>query len=62
MDSYYSTRYFSKGPQRYGTFKDAFNNRMIFVYGTSGTKEENEWSFNKARMMLKHGITEETGR
>jgi hypothetical protein len=22
---------------------------MIFVYGTVGTKEENEWSFNKAR-------------
>jgi len=39
----------AKGPQRYGTFKDPFNNRMIFVYGTKGTKEENEWSFNKAR-------------
>lgn len=38
-----------KGPHRYGTFKDAFNNRMVFVYGTIGTKEENEWSFNKAR-------------
>jgi hypothetical protein len=38
-----------KGPHRYGTFKDAFNNRMVFVYGTNGTKEENEWSFNKAR-------------
>jgi hypothetical protein len=38
-----------KGPHRYGTFKDAFNHRMIFVYGTSGNKEENEWSFNKAR-------------
>jgi dienelactone hydrolase len=38
-----------KGPHRYGTFKDAFNHRMVFVYGTSGTKEENEWSFNKAR-------------
>jgi hypothetical protein len=22
---------------------------MVFVYGTTGTKEENEWSFNKAR-------------
>jgi hypothetical protein len=22
---------------------------MVFVYGTAGTKEENEWSFNKAR-------------
>jgi len=38
-----------KGPHRYGTFKEAFNNRMVFVYGTSGHKEENEWSFNKAR-------------
>ncbi|TDH29327.1 alpha/beta hydrolase [Segetibacter sp. 3557_3] len=40
---------FSKGPHRYGTFKDAFNNRMVFVYGTSGNKAENEWSLAKAR-------------
>ncbi|MDP4262395.1 MAG: PHB depolymerase family esterase [Bacteroidota bacterium] len=40
---------YAKGPDRYGTFKDAFNHDMIFVYGTTGTKEENEWSFNKAR-------------
>ena len=38
-----------KGPHRYGTFKDAFNNRMVFVYSTGGSKEENEWSLNKAR-------------
>lgn len=38
-----------KGPHRYGTFKDAFNHRMVFVYSTGGTKEENEWSMNKAR-------------
>lgn len=38
-----------KNPQRYGTFKDSFNHRMIFVYGTKGNAEENEWSFNKAR-------------
>lgn len=38
-----------KGPHRYGTFKDAFNHQMVFVYGTNGTKEENEWSLNKAR-------------
>lgn len=38
-----------KGPHRYGTFKDAFTNHMVFVYGTTGTKEENEWSLNKAR-------------
>jgi predicted esterase len=40
---------YEKGPQRYGTFKDAFNHRMVFVYGTIGTKEENEWSLDKAR-------------
>ncbi|HEX8313690.1 MAG TPA: alpha/beta hydrolase-fold protein [Flavisolibacter sp.] len=38
-----------KGPQRYGTFKDAFNNRMVFVYGTAGSREENEWSLAKAK-------------
>ncbi|HWK07434.1 MAG TPA: alpha/beta hydrolase-fold protein [Puia sp.] len=38
-----------KNPQRYGTLKEAFNNQMVFVYGTSGAKEENEWSLNKAR-------------
>lgn len=38
-----------KGPHRYGTFKDAFNYNMIYVYGTVGTKEENEWSLGKAR-------------
>ncbi|KIC94889.1 alpha/beta hydrolase-fold protein [Flavihumibacter solisilvae] len=38
-----------KNPARYGTLKDAFNHRMVFVYGTTGNREENEWSFNKAR-------------
>lgn len=38
-----------KGPHRYGTFKDAFNHRMVFVYGTGGTPEENEWSISKAK-------------
>ncbi|MBL7697875.1 MAG: prolyl oligopeptidase family serine peptidase [Chitinophagaceae bacterium] len=38
-----------KGPHRYGTFKDAFNHHMVFVYGTTGNKQENEWSLNKAR-------------
>ena len=37
-----------KNPVRYGTFKDAFKYNMVFVYGTTGTKEENEWSYNKA--------------
>ena len=39
----------SKGPHRYGPFKEALNHRFMFVYGTTGTKEENAWSFNKAR-------------
>jgi pimeloyl-ACP methyl ester carboxylesterase len=38
-----------KGPHRYGTFKDAFNHHMILVYGTSGSQQEQEWSYNKAR-------------
>lgn len=38
-----------KGPHRYGTFKDAFKNRMIFVYGTNGNSEENHWARTKAR-------------
>jgi hypothetical protein len=38
-----------KGPQRCGPFKDAFRNRMIFVYGTRGTDEENAWALAKAR-------------
>ncbi|MFG0283791.1 MAG: prolyl oligopeptidase family serine peptidase [Phycisphaerales bacterium JB039] len=38
-----------KGPHRSGMFKDAFRNRMLFVYGTQGTPEENAWAFAKAR-------------
>lgn len=38
-----------KGPHRYGTFKDAFRHRVIFVYATNGTPEENAWAFDKAR-------------
>ena len=38
-----------KGPHRYGTFKDGFRNNMVFVYGTVGTPQENEWSLNKAK-------------
>lgn len=36
-----------KNPNRYGTFKEAFNNKMVFVYSTLGTPEENEASYNK---------------
>jgi len=38
-----------KGPQRYGPFKEAFGNHVVFVIGTHGTPEENAWAFAKAR-------------
>jgi hypothetical protein len=38
-----------KGIVRNGTLKEAFSHRMVFVYGTAGTPEENAWSINKAR-------------
>lgn len=38
-----------KGHHRNGTFKDVFNRRVIFVYGTKGSDEENAWALNKAR-------------
>lgn len=38
-----------KGAHRAGPFKDAFRNRMVFVYGTRGSAEENAWAFAKAR-------------
>ncbi|MGV3771540.1 MAG: alpha/beta hydrolase, partial [Verrucomicrobiales bacterium] len=38
-----------KGPHRYGLFKEAFKNRFLLVYGTTGNEEENEWARNKAR-------------
>jgi pimeloyl-ACP methyl ester carboxylesterase len=38
-----------KGPARYGPFKDAFRNHVVFVYGTKGNPEENAWSLAKAR-------------
>ncbi|MES2454856.1 MAG: PHB depolymerase family esterase [Bacteroidota bacterium] len=39
----------AKGPHRYGTFKEGFNKNMLYVYGTGGTKAEQEWSIAKAR-------------
>jgi dienelactone hydrolase len=38
-----------KGPQRNGPFKEAFRNRLILVYGTNGSPDENAWAFAKAR-------------
>jgi hypothetical protein len=39
----------AKGPHRYGPFKEAFNHRVQFVYGTQGSDEENAWSYAKSR-------------
>lgn len=38
-----------KGPTRYGPFKEAFRNRFVLVYGTTGNEAENAWSLAKAR-------------
>ncbi|MDQ2987328.1 MAG: prolyl oligopeptidase family serine peptidase [Armatimonadota bacterium] len=38
-----------KSPARSSGFKNAFDRRMIFVYGTKGTVEENAWSYARAR-------------
>jgi pimeloyl-ACP methyl ester carboxylesterase len=38
-----------KGPHRYGPFREVFQNRMLFVYGTKGKPEENAWALAKAR-------------
>ncbi|WP_165041778.1 alpha/beta hydrolase-fold protein [Dysgonomonas sp. ZJ709] len=34
---------------RYGGFKNAYGNNVVFVYSTKGTAQENEWYQNKAR-------------
>ncbi|MCX6927863.1 MAG: prolyl oligopeptidase family serine peptidase [Verrucomicrobia bacterium] len=38
-----------KNPTRSGPFREAFRNHMVFVYGTRGTPEENQWSLARAR-------------
>ncbi|MBN2279129.1 MAG: prolyl oligopeptidase family serine peptidase [Candidatus Marinimicrobia bacterium] len=38
-----------KGPHRYGTLKDAYNHRFVFVYGTLGDDTEDQLNYNKAR-------------
>lgn len=43
------TNTFEKNPKRYGNFKEAFKNNMLFVYGTKGNEAENNWAYNKAR-------------
>ncbi len=34
---------------RYGGFKNAYDNNVVFVYATKGNAKENEWYMNKAR-------------
>ena len=38
-----------KNPVRYGSFKDVFKNRVVFVYGTPGEPELAAWTRAKAR-------------
>ena len=38
-----------KSPERCGAFKEAFRNRMVFVYGTRGSTADNAWALAKAR-------------
>ena len=38
-----------KSPQRSGGFKSILNRKVVFVYGTQGTAEENAWAKAKAK-------------
>ncbi len=38
-----------KNPRRMGPFKAGLDHRMVFVYGSIGTPDENAWSLAKAR-------------
>lgn len=38
-----------KNPQRNGPFKEIFDHRIVFVYGTAGSEEETKWNRNKAQ-------------
>lgn len=40
----------NKYPARCGNIREAFNNNVLFVYGTHGTREENSWALSKARI------------
>ncbi len=37
-----------KGLNRGAGFKEGFNHKMVFVYGTNGNKDENKWAYEKA--------------
>ncbi|MDR6237535.1 carboxylesterase family protein [Aureibacter tunicatorum] len=38
-----------KSPARNGGFRSSFDNRVVLVYGSKGSKAEREWYYNKAR-------------
>lgn len=38
----------TKGPHRYGGFKEVFNHEALLVYGTRGSKAEQAWARDKA--------------
>ena len=40
----------NKYPARCGNLREAFNNNMLFIYGTHGNQQENKWAFEKARL------------
>ncbi len=39
----------NKYPGRLGNFREVLNNKVVFVYGTNGSKDENKWAYEKAR-------------
>lgn len=39
----------NKYPLRTGNLREVLNNEVVFVYGTHGNKEENNWAYQKAR-------------
>ncbi|MFH1195125.1 MAG: prolyl oligopeptidase family serine peptidase [bacterium] len=52
-DSWVTSRppdYKNKYPSRCGNLREAFNNNVLFVYGTHGNKEENNWALEKAKL------------
>ena len=38
-----------KSLRRSGTFKEPFDHRMVYVYGTQGSAQENAWAIDKAK-------------
>ncbi len=44
-----SAPWLEKSPTRGSLLRSAFKNRFVLVYGTTGTPEENAWSYAKAR-------------